>query len=134
MSFIKLYLAPGKEHSLLRQHPWVFSGAIRKADGEPEEGDVVEVYSSKREFLAMGHYAPGSIAVRIFSFEQTEPDAAFWKRKVQLAYDYRTRLGLTDNPHTDVYRLVYAEGDGVSGLYTQRLYHPGGCLLFSLHQ
>ena len=116
MSYIKLYLAPGKEHSLLRQHPWVFSGAIKKADGEPEEGDVVEVYSSKREFLAMGHYAPGSIAVRIFSFEQTEPDDAFWKRKVQQAYDYRTRLGLTDNPHTNVYRLIYAEGDGVSGL------------------
>ncbi|MCJ8163571.1 class I SAM-dependent rRNA methyltransferase [Pontibacter sp. E15-1] len=116
MSFIKLYLAPGKEHSLLRQHPWVFSRAIRKADGEPAEGDVVEVYSSKREFLAMGHYAPGSIAVRIFSFEQTPPDYEFWKRKVQQAYDYRSRLGLTDNPNTDVYRLLYAEGDGASGL------------------
>ena len=70
MSFIKLYLAPGKEHSLKRLHPWVFSGAIRKADGEPAEGEVVEVYSSKREFLAMGHYALGSIAVRVFSFDQ----------------------------------------------------------------
>ncbi|WP_266205547.1 class I SAM-dependent rRNA methyltransferase [Pontibacter kalidii] len=116
MSLTKLYLAPGKEHSLKRQHPWVFSGAIRKADGEPDEGDVVEVYSSKREFLGMGHYAPGSIAVRIFSFEQTEPDYTFWKSKVQQAYAYRQRLGLTDNPDTNVYRLVYAEGDGVPGL------------------
>lgn len=116
MSFIKLYLAPGKEHSLKRRHPWVFSGAIRKADGEPAEGDVVEVYSSQREFLGIGHYAPGSIAVRIFSFEQVEPDYAFWKGIVQKAYDYRQRLGLTDNPHTNVYRLIYAEGDGVSGL------------------
>ncbi|PTX20248.1 SAM-dependent methyltransferase [Pontibacter mucosus] len=116
MSFIKLYLAPGKEHSLKRQHPWVFSGAIKKADAEPAEGDVVEVYSSKREFLGMGHYAPGSIAVRIFSFEQVAPDYTFWKRKVQQAYDYRQRLGLTDNPSTNVYRLVYAEGDGVPGL------------------
>ncbi|MCX2739374.1 class I SAM-dependent rRNA methyltransferase [Pontibacter anaerobius] len=116
MSLIKLYLAPGKEHSLKRQHPWVFSGAIRKADGEPAEGDVVEVYSSKREFLGMGHYAPGSIAVRIFSFEQAEPDYTFWKSKVQKAYDYRQRLGLIDNPTTNVYRLVYAEGDGVPGL------------------
>ncbi|AKD04674.1 class I SAM-dependent rRNA methyltransferase [Pontibacter korlensis] len=116
MSFIKLYLAPGKEHSLKRQHPWVFSGAIKKADGEPAEGDVVEVYSSKREFLGMGHYAPGSIAVRIFSFEQREPDYTFWKSKVQQAYDYRQRLGLVDNPTTNVYRLVYAEGDGVPGL------------------
>ncbi|WP_299757043.1 class I SAM-dependent rRNA methyltransferase [uncultured Pontibacter sp.] len=116
MSLIKLYLAPGKEHSLKRQHPWVFSGAIRKADGEPAEGDVVEVYSSKREFLGMGHYAPGSIAVRIFSFEQAEPDYTFWKSKVQKAFDYRQGLGLIDNLDTDVYRLVYAEGDGVPGL------------------
>lgn len=116
MSFIKLYLAPGKEHSLKRRHPWVFSGAIRKADGEPAEGDVVEVYSSQREFLGMGHYAPGSIAVRLFSFEQVAPDYTFWKGIVQKAYDYRQRLGLTDNPHTNIYRLIYAEGDGVSGL------------------
>ncbi|WP_162426344.1 class I SAM-dependent rRNA methyltransferase [Pontibacter pudoricolor] len=116
MSFIKLYLAPGKENSLKRLHPWVFSGAIRKADGEPEEGEIVEVYSSKREFLGMGHYALGSIAVRIFSFEQVEPDYSFWKSKVKQAYDYRNRLGLIDNPETDVYRLIYAEGDGVPGL------------------
>lgn len=116
MSFIKLYLAPGKEHSLQRQHPWVFSGAIRKATGQPEEGEVVEVYSSKGDFLAMGHYAPGSIAVRVFSFEQITPDYSFWKRKVEQAYAYRQRLGLTNNPDTDVYRLVYAEGDGVPGL------------------
>ncbi|WP_439882940.1 class I SAM-dependent rRNA methyltransferase [Pontibacter sp. MBLB2868] len=116
MSIIKLFLAPGKEHSLKRLHPWVFSGAIKKADGEPAEGDIVEVYSNKHEFLGMGHYAPGSIAVRIFSFEQVEPDYEFWKGKVQKAYDYRQRLGLTENPHTDVYRLIYAEGDGVPGL------------------
>ncbi|HEY4650430.1 MAG TPA: class I SAM-dependent rRNA methyltransferase [Pontibacter sp.] len=116
MSFIKLYLAPGKENSLKRLHPWVFSGAIRKADGEPAEGEIVEVYSSKHEFLGMGHYALGSIAVRIFSFEQTLADYDFWKSKVQQAYDYRKRLGLVDDPATDVYRLVYAEGDGVPGL------------------
>ncbi len=116
MSFIKLYLAPGKEHSLQRFHPWVFSGAIRKAEGEPQEGDVVEVYSNKREFLGLGHYAPGSIAVRIISFEQVEPDYSFWKDKVQKAYDYRKSLGLIGSEHTDVYRLLYAEGDGAPGL------------------
>ncbi|MBF8962354.1 class I SAM-dependent rRNA methyltransferase [Pontibacter sp. FD36] len=117
MSLTKLYLAKGKEHSLKRYHPWVFSGAIKKIEGtEPEEGDTVEVYSNQREFLGMGHWAPGSIAVRVFSFEQVEPDYTFWKSKVQQAYDYRNRLGLIDNPHTDVYRLVYAEGDGVPGL------------------
>ncbi len=112
----KLYLAAGKEHSLKRFHPWVFSGAIRKVEGEPAEGDVVEVYSKQREFLGMGHYAPGSIAVRIFSFEQVEPDYNFWKNKVQQAYDYRVQVGLIGNAHTDVYRLLYAEGDGVPGL------------------
>lgn len=76
----------------------------------------MEVYSSKREFLGLGHYAPGSIAVRIISFEQVEPDYAFWKNKVQQAYDYRKSLGLTGNEHTDVYRLLYAEGDGAPGL------------------
>lgn len=117
MSLTKLYLAKGKEYSLKRFHPWVFSGAIKRIEGsEPEEGDTVEVYSNQREFLGMGHWAPGSIAVRVFSFEQVEPDYTFWKRKVQQAYDYRKRLGLIDNPHTDVYRLVYAEGDGVPGL------------------
>src|SRR5690606_20899688 len=117
MSLTKLYLAKGKEHSLKRFHPWVFSGAIKKIEGiEPEEGDTVEVYSNQRECLGIGHWAPGSIAVRIFSFELVEPDYSFWKSKVQQAYDYRNRLGLIDNPHTDVYRLVYAEGDGVPGL------------------
>lgn len=116
MSLTKLYLAAGKEHSLKRFHPWVFSGAIKKIEGDPAEGDVVEVYSSKHEFLGMGHYAPGSIAVRVFSFEQVEPDDAFWRSKVQQAYDFRKRLGFIENPHTDVYRLLYAEGDGVPGL------------------
>ncbi|GGF99385.1 class I SAM-dependent rRNA methyltransferase [Pontibacter amylolyticus] len=117
MPYTKLYLAKGKEHSLKRFHPWVFSGAIKRIEGtEPEEGDTVEVYSNQREFLGIGHWAPGSIAVRVFSFEQVEPDYTFWKSKVQQAYDYRKRLGLVDNPHTDVYRLVYAEGDGVPGL------------------
>src|SRR5690606_329192 len=114
--YIKLYLAPGKEHSLKRFHPWVFSGAIRKADGEPAEGETVEVYSSKHEFLGMGHYALGSIAVRIISFEQVEANYDFWKSKVQQAYDYRKNLGMIDNPHTDTFRLIYAEGDGVPGL------------------
>ncbi|MCC9167071.1 class I SAM-dependent rRNA methyltransferase [Pontibacter harenae] len=116
MSITKLYLAPGKENSLKRFHPWVFSGAIRKIDGEVAEGDVVEVYSHKREFLGLGHFAPGSIAVRVFSFDQVEPNYSFWKSMVQQAYDYRKRLGLLDSADTDVYRLLYAEGDGVPGL------------------
>ncbi|MDX5347604.1 MAG: class I SAM-dependent rRNA methyltransferase [Hymenobacteraceae bacterium] len=113
----KIYLAGGKEHSLKRFHPWVFSGAIKKIEGEAEEGDVVEVYSKQNEFLGMGHFSPNSsIAVRVFSFEQTEPDAAFWKRKVEQAYTYRNNLGLANSADTNVYRLLYAEGDGVPSL------------------
>lgn len=112
----RMTLGPGKEQSLQRFHPWVFSGAINKMEGRAQEGDVVEVYSSRNEFLGMGHVQQGSIAVRIFSFEQATLDAAFWKKKIQGAYDYRVKLGLTNDPNTNVYRLVYAEGDGLPGL------------------
>jgi 23S rRNA (cytosine1962-C5)-methyltransferase len=106
-----------------RFHPWIFSGAIKKiknADGkgevEPEEGTVVDVFDNKDEYLGTGHYQVGSIAVRVFSFEKLDPDKAFWKGKIQKAYDYRKQLGLTDNPQTNVYRLLFAEGDGMPGL------------------
>jgi 23S rRNA (cytosine1962-C5)-methyltransferase len=115
-NYPQIILSPGKEQSLLRFHPWVFSGAIKKVNGEPQEGDVVEVYSSRNEFLGMGHAQQGSIAVRLFSFEQTALNVDFWKKKIKTAYDYRTKLGLTNAANTNVYRLVYAEGDGMPGL------------------
>lgn len=68
----KVYLKSGKEESLKRFHPWVFSGAIAHFDGEPEEGEVVEIYTSKKEFIAKGHFQIGSIAVRVLSFHQDE--------------------------------------------------------------
>ena len=77
----KVYLKPGKEESLKRFHPWIFSGAIARFDGEPEEGEVVEVYTSKKEFIAEGHFQIGSIAVRVLSFRQEPIDHDFWKRK-----------------------------------------------------
>ena len=80
----KVYLKPGKEESLKRFHPWIFSGAIARFDGEPEEGEVVEVYTSKKEFIAEGHFQIGSIAVRVLSFRQEPIDHDFWKRKLQL--------------------------------------------------
>ena len=83
----KVYLKPGKEESLKRFHPWIFSGAIARFDGEPEEGEVVEVYTSKKEFIAEGHFQIGSIAIRVLSFKQEPINHDFWKRKLEIAYD-----------------------------------------------
>ena len=110
------FLKPGKEQSLKRFHPWVFSGAIAKAEGKPQEGDLVNVFSSNGEFLAFGHCQIGSIAVRILSFEPVEVNYDFWKSKIQKAWNLRKSLGLTNNSETNVFRLVHAEGDGMPGL------------------
>jgi len=112
----KIILGLGKDQSPKRFHPWIFSGAISKMTGELADGDVVEVYSNKNEYLCTGHYQKGSIAVRIFSFNQIEPDVTFWKEKIQKAYDYRKAIGLIGREDTNVYRLVYGEGDGMPGL------------------
>lgn len=112
----RIFLKPGKEQSLKRFHPWVFSGAIGKSEGKPEEGDPVNIYSSDGEFLAMGHCQIGSIAVRILSFEAVNPDFDFWKSKIEKAWNVRKTLGLTENSETSVFRLVHAEGDGMPGL------------------
>lgn len=110
------FLKPGKEQSLKRFHPWVFSGAIAKADGKPQEGDLVNVFASNGEFLAFGHCQIGSIAVRILSFEPAEVDFGFWKSKIEKAWNVRKSLGLTESSETNVFRLVHAEGDGMPGL------------------
>ena len=116
MSYKKVYLKPGKEESLKRFHPWVFSGAIAKIEGEPEEGEVVDVYTSKKEFIACGHYQIGSIAVRVLSFVQETIDRAFWKRRLSVALDLRRSLDLVDNPQNNTCRLVHGEGDNLPGL------------------
>ena len=112
----KVYLKPGKEDSLKRFHPWIFSGAIAHFDGEPEEGEVVEVYTSKKEFIAKGHFQIGSIAIRVLSFKQEEIDHDFWKRKLEVAYDMRRSIGIATNPTNNTYRLVHGEGDNLPGL------------------
>jgi 23S rRNA (cytosine1962-C5)-methyltransferase len=116
MSFPKLILQSGKERSVLNRHPWIFSGAIKKKEGSPKEGDVVEVFTSTGVYLATAHYHEGSITGRIFSFEQTDLSHDFWKEKLQKAFDLRKSLGLVDSTHTNCYRLVHAEGDGLPGL------------------
>lgn len=116
MSYKKVHLKVGKEESLKRFHPWVFSGAINKIEGEPEEGEVVNIYTSKGEFIALGHFQIGSIAVRILSFCEEEVNKDFWKRKLTVAYDMRKRIGLADNPINNTFRLVHGEGDNLPGL------------------
>ena len=116
MERIKIVLKSGKEQSLRRFHPWVFSGAIKKMYGNPVEGDLVDVYDNKDTFLAVGHYAPSSIAVRVLSFEPVTSDISFFWEKIKRALTYRKSIGIMDNPNTNVYRLIHGEGDGLPGL------------------
>lgn len=113
---ITLKLKPKKEESLLRFHPWVFSGAIQHINGKPEEGDIVEVQDNKGNFLALGHYQVGSIAVRVVSFEKENINANFWKKKIEQAYLLRKELGLAESETNNTYRLVHGEGDNLPGL------------------
>ena len=112
----RIFLKRGKEESLARRHPWIFSGAIERIEGDPEEGDVVDVYARSGEFLARGHYQIGSITVRGLSFEQEEIDAAWWEARLRAAWAVRRAIGLIDSPDTDCYRLVHGEGDNLPGL------------------
>ena len=116
MERVKIVLKSGKEQSVRRFHPWVFSGAIKKMNGNPAEGDLVDVYDNKDTFLAVGHYQPSSIAVRILSFEQETPDISFFREKIKRAITYRRALNIIDNPQINVFRLVHGEGDGLPGL------------------
>lgn len=112
----KIYLKPKKEESLLRFHPWVFSGAIAKISGEPEEGEVVEVYTSDKKYIATGHYQIGSIAVRVLTFKHEAIDHDFWVRKLSVARDLRIALQLIGNERNNACRLVHGEGDNLPGL------------------
>ncbi|MCG3164713.1 MAG: Ribosomal RNA large subunit methyltransferase I [Bacteroidia bacterium] len=112
----KIILNKGKEHSLKRFHPWVFSGAISERSDKVADGDVAEVFSASGEYLGTGYCSHGSIAVRILSFEQTEINLDFWKRKIADAYQLRQQIGLSESTTTTVFRLLNAEGDGIPGL------------------
>ncbi|RPI42664.1 MAG: class I SAM-dependent rRNA methyltransferase [Bacteroidetes bacterium] len=112
----RIVLKSGKDQSLRRFHPWVFSGAIKKIHGPAREGDLVEVFDNKDEFLGLGHYQEGSIAVRILSFERVEVEGDFWKDRIGDAWELRRMLGLGENGHTSVFRWINAEGDRLPGL------------------
>jgi len=113
---ITIQLKPKKEESLQRFHPWVFSGAIQRIEGKPSEGELVEVLDSNRNFLAIGHYQIGSIAVRVVSFENIAVNDNFWNNKIQNAYVLRKSLGLVAPKYNNTYRLVHGEGDSLPGL------------------
>ncbi|MBR3855116.1 MAG: class I SAM-dependent rRNA methyltransferase [Bacteroidaceae bacterium] len=109
-------LKRGKEESLQRFHPWIFSGAIQRIEGSPEEGDAVTVYTNDRKFIARGHVQVGSIAVRVLTFTDEPIDLEFWRRRIATAYHLRRSIGLAGNPVNDTYRLVHGEGDSLPGL------------------
>lgn len=112
----KIILQKGKEKSLLRYHPWVFSGAISKQDENIHDGDIVEVYDFAHQYLATGHYHNSSTCVKIFSFEQIVPDEHFWQSKIDAAAHFREKIGLLNSVDTTLFRLVNGEGDGMPGL------------------
>ena len=124
MSKIKtIVLKKGKEDSLLRKHPWIFSGAIHHSEGELQEGDVVRVLTSQGDFIAVGHWQIGSIAVRVLSFSDQCVDDEFYENKLSVALDIRRSIGLLRNgedtdehDRNSTYRLVHGEGDGLPGL------------------
>jgi len=116
MDYPTVILKSGKDQSPRRYHPWIFSGAIKKIIGNVTEGDLVKVTDNKDEFLAIGHYQIGSIAVRIISFESTDINFDFWRTKIKNAYNLRKSLNIINNENNNVYRLVHAEGDGLPGL------------------
>lgn len=111
-----IQLKKGKEESLKRFHPWIFSGAILRMDDGIEEGELVKVVTFNREFIAIGHYQIGSIAVRILSFRDIAIDQEFWKSRLKAALNMRIAIGIADNPTNNTYRLVHGEGDMLPGL------------------
>ena len=123
----KVILRPRREESILRFHPWVFSGAIADIVGDPREGDLVGVFSSDGKYLATGHYQIGSIAVRILSFDEDPLQGDFWVRMLSRALVLRKACGLDGSAATTCYRLVHGEGDGLPGLIID--YYDGVCVL-----
>lgn len=112
----QVYLKPRKQESLLRFHPWIFSGALAGMDDGIEEGEVVRVITHEGQFIAVGHYQIGSIAVRVLSFRDITIDSAFWRSRLEAALLMRQRIGIADNPNNNTFRLVHGEGDNLPGL------------------
>lgn len=111
-----LYLKKGKEESLKRFHPWIFSGAVAEIEEGVEEGEIVRVFTSQGDFIAVGMYQIGSIAVRVLSFRDVEIDGEFWFSRLQSAWQMRQAIGLIWRENNNTFRLVHGEGDNLPGL------------------
>lgn len=111
-----VHLKAGKDKSIVRKHPWLFSGAIKEISGEVKDGDFVEIVANKGRHLGYGHYQNGSISVRILLFEQDALDENLYANRIKNAYALRNSLGLVNNNRTNIYRLIHAEGDHLPGL------------------
>ena len=124
---IKIILKRGREESLMRFHPWVFSGAIADVQGNPSEGDLVAVHAADGGLLAYGHYQIGSIAVRVLSFDDSALRPDFWEVMLSRALQVRIDCGLHGSAMTNCYRLVHGEGDNLPGLIID--YYDGVCVM-----
>ncbi|MCX6346438.1 MAG: class I SAM-dependent rRNA methyltransferase, partial [Actinobacteria bacterium] len=126
----KIILKPGREKSILRYHPWIFSGAVSKMEPGIQEGDIADVFSHDNIYLATGHYQPSSITVRLFTFENQNINGDFWRKKLKDAIDLRIKLGFFNNKDINVFRLLNAEGDGFPGLIAD---YYDGILVLQAH-
>ena len=115
-NYSKISLKKGKETSPQRFHPWIFSGALQSFDANLKDGDVVEIVDYRNNFLCIGHFYHGSIAVKILTFKQEEINQDFWNHKIKQAFLLRKNLGLIANKYTNCFRLIHAEGDNCAGL------------------
>ena len=123
---IKVILKKGRDESLRRFHPWVFSGAIAQVQGSPAEGDIVAVYSAEGQTLACGHWQIGSIAVRVLSFDGDPTSPDFWTESIRRAAEVR-KAAFGSSPDTNCFRLVHGEGDGLPGLIID--WYDGVCVM-----
>lgn len=128
-NILTIFLKKKKDTFVRRYHPWIFSGAISRKEGRAVDGAVAKVYSHQGDFLAQGHYHEGSIAIKIFSFEEQDLNLDFWTNKLQKAFDLRAKVGLTEGERV-AYRLVHGEGDGLPGLIID-VYHQ--TVVFQAH-
>jgi 23S rRNA (cytosine1962-C5)-methyltransferase len=124
---VKIVLKSGKDQSVIRFHPWIFSGAIKKIYGEPSEGDLVRVFDNKDTLLGTGHFSPGSIAVRLLNFGKGDIDPDFFDSVIGRAVDYRRSLGFDGRGDTTMFRIIHGEGDGLPGLIAD--YYDGVVVL-----
>jgi 23S rRNA (cytosine1962-C5)-methyltransferase len=131
MPIAKIILKSGKERSIERFHPWVFSGAIQKINGDVKNGDIIDVFSSTNKFLARGHYSNGSIAVRLLTFIEEDINKDFFQRRLHAAFYRRESILLVNNNQTNAYRLVHGEGDDLPGLIID--YYDGNIVVQCHH-